>query len=117
MDKCTTEQFWAVAVITGLCALVVTQKSSLVNAIPIWVILTTFVIIACYGVFYVLDRHMTYHRNAQDLVSLIQDFPDCPERMKRVPDPLKLRSFTGSAFYLLWICGATIVSFTILLCE
>lgn len=114
MDKCTTEMFWAVAAITGFCALIVTQKSSLLNAMPCWILIAGIVIIVFYGIFYILHRHASYYLDAQDLVSLIRDFPECPKRMKREPAPWGLRSFIGSAFYILWVVGAGIVSISTL---
>ena len=114
MDKCTTEMFWAVAAITGFCAIIITQKSSLLNAMPLWILIASTAIIVFYGIFYILHRHATYYLNAQDLVSLIRDFPECPERIKREPAPWRLRSLIGSGFYVLWVLGAGIVSISTL---
>lgn len=110
MNKCTTEIFWAVAVITGFCALIVTQKPSFLKVMPYWIFIVAILIMVLYGIFYIIHRHLTYYLDAQDLVSLIRDIPYCPKRMKREPKPWKLRSFTGTAFYILWIIFAGVFS-------
>lgn len=110
MDKCGFGQLWAVATVTGLCALVVTQRNTVLAALPPWLIVVSIVGVTTYAVYYILHRHVTYYCNVQALVALLQDEPECPEILKASPTPWRLRSLIGSGFYVLWVVGAGLMS-------
>ena len=110
MDKCGSGQLWAVATVTGLCALVVTQRNTVLAALPPWLIVVSIVGVTTYAVYYILHHHVTYYSNVQALVALLQDEPECPEILKASPTPWRLRSLIGAAFYVLWVVGAGLMS-------
>ena len=115
MHKTTTEQFWAVAITTGLCVLVLTKRESILSALPVWLVFSAIVFLTIYAVYYIVLRHMTYYKNAEDLVSLLQNVDGCPQRLKAAPEPWRLQSLVGSGFYSLWVVGAGLVSITSIL--
>jgi hypothetical protein len=58
-DKCTTEQFWAVATILGVNAFLLTQQASFTFAAH-WVIIVHSAFISFYAMWFVIDRAKTY---------------------------------------------------------
>lgn len=60
-DKCTTEQFWAVATILGINAFLLTQRSDL-SFVPAWVVVVHSAVISFYAAWFVIDRAIAYRK-------------------------------------------------------
>jgi hypothetical protein len=58
-DKCTTEQFWAVATILGVNAFLLIQQANLTFAAH-WVIILHSAFISFYATWFVIDRAKAY---------------------------------------------------------
>ncbi len=78
-DKCTTEQFWAVATVLGVNAFLLTQRSDL-SFIPPWIVIVHSAVISFYAAWFVIDRAKGYREI------------DTGKRELRLPD------FTASVF-------------------
>ena len=110
MDKCGSNQLWAVATLTGLAIFSVTQKSTLINVMPQWFIFSSIIGFTIFAIGYVIFCHHTYYKNLEILVSMVSNDPDCPDFLKTTRKPWEPRSFIGSGFYLLWIVMAGLIS-------
>ena len=110
MDKCGSNQLWAVATVTGLAVFTVTQKSTLTNTLPTWIIIASIAGLTICAIGYVLHRHHTYYKNSEVLVSILKNDPECPDLLKNCRKPWEFITFIGSGFYLGWIIGAGIIS-------
>ncbi|SRR6266404_2545289 len=60
-DKCTTEQFWAVATVLGINAFLLTQRSDL-TFVPQWVVIVHSALVSFYGAWFVTDRAVAYRK-------------------------------------------------------
>lgn len=98
MDKCTTEQFWVVATLSGMHALAITQKKDLGNINP-WVIIATIVLATGYGLYFIVTRHLAYYRYRAQQVELFQNEPGIPAGMKESLHPWKGQALSGVGFY------------------
>ena len=58
-DKCTTEQFWAVATVLGVNAFLLTQRTDL-SFVPPWVVIVHSALISFYAAWFVVDRAKAY---------------------------------------------------------
>jgi hypothetical protein len=98
MDKCTTEQFWAVASLTAADGFVI-QSDKVSSGIA----LVAITIDTIYGVFFIFDRHFAFYRNRKLMGSLFKDERDAPDFLKTEPNPFRFYSLSGVLFYLLWV--------------
>ena len=105
MDKCTSEQFWAVGAITAFNGVLVTQARAVASTSLRWVLVGAVVMATAYAVYYIINRHKSYYLNRGALAELLQDAEQCPEFLKKVPNPQDARTWTGCAFYVLWVIG------------
>ena len=105
MDRCGSEQLWAVGAITGFNGLLVTQSTAIVSALPRWVPLIAVIAASAYAVYYIVYRHKMYYLYQAALAGLLQDYQECPEVLKKAKNPRDPRTCTGSAFYVLWVVG------------
>ena len=111
MDKCGSDQLWAVAVVTGLAVFTVTHKSTLTNTLPLWIIIASITGLTIFAIGFVLHRHHGYYKNVGALISILQNDPECPDLLKDSPPrSWELRTLIGSGFYLVWIIGAGVIS-------
>ena len=105
-DKCTTEQFWAVATLSGMNAFVISQKRDLLTALPPWAIILIITIPTIYGTLYVIHRHTRYYVYRGALATLLQDEASAPVFLKTCPPTWKGKSsLSGVLFYVMWIVG------------
>ena len=109
-DKCTTEQFWAVATLTGMNAFVITQKKDLLAASPTWAIIVVITILTIYGTYYVIHRHASYFFFRAELAKLLEGEADAPDFLKTCPPIWKGSSLSGVIFYVMWIVGLWLLS-------
>lgn len=112
MDKCTTEQFWAVAVITGLNGFLISQNSVIKSAIPGLAIVIAVTILTGYGIFYVIHRHESYYSFRSEQVEFLKDEIDIPPSLKWKPESLRKSCFTGVVFYVGWILTGWLATLT-----
>ena len=110
-DKCTTEQFWAVAALTGMNAFVIAQKKDLLDASPAWGIIAVVAILTIYGTWYVVHRHISYQFFRVELAKLLHDETEVPTFLKESPPLWKgFGALSGVVFYVLWIVSLGILS-------
>ncbi len=110
-DKCTTEQFWAVATLSGMNAFVIAQKKDLLTALPAWAVILIITVPTIYGTYYVIHRHTSYYVYRAALAKLLQNEADAPAFLKKCPPTWKGKSLSGVVFYVMWIVGLWAVSF------
>ncbi len=104
MDKCTTEQFWAVAILTGSDVFIITQSQNLAAKICYWILLVGITIATLWGVGFIIERHCGWYRSRVTLASLLQDEPDVPESLKGSPNIWYWKSVVfGFGFYVIWV--------------
>jgi hypothetical protein len=108
MDKCTVEQFWAVAALTGMQGFVITQKALLLESLPAFVIIFVTVVATLYVLGFVCMRHAIYRIYDAEFARLLADDADAPPFLK--PGPVswkrKVVFLSGVLFYSVW-CFAT----------
>lgn len=100
MDKCTTEQFWAIGALTAVGAFLICQKSCLLVELPAWSIIVTSVTSALYVAYLVIQRHIAYFALLAQLVELVTTDPSTPESIKGTVQPWRGHSLSGVIFYL-----------------
>jgi len=112
MDKCTTEQFWAVTTLTGLNLFIISekrnivrvlQKTSIIGVLPNWFILSIVTVATFYGAYFIIQRHISYYQYRADLAKLLQGEKDVPDFLKKCPDKWKGHSLSGVLFHTGWI--------------
>ena len=108
MDKCTTEQFWAIGIITGLDAFMFAQSSQILVVFSTWVVIAVCIVIGVYAIYYVIHRHKSYYQYRADLVSLVKGEPDAPAAMKSEKSPCSCSSLIGTGFYVAWLVLITV---------
>ena len=102
MDKCTTEQFWAVATLSGLDAVLLTQSDVVASTFAAALVVVAVVVFTLYGVYFVVDRHRAYYRLWGCLVDYLAD-KEAPEFFHVKHSPWKGSSLTGVVFFAGWI--------------
>jgi fatty acid desaturase len=115
MDKCTNEQFWAVATLSALYATAITQAAAALPGVPRWLIAVALSASAFYGLFFVGHRHKAYYDYRKDISKLVGDCPFAPDFMKTIGSAWELSRLTGIIFYSAWIIGGYVVAMYVLL--
>jgi hypothetical protein len=103
MDKCTSEQFWIVAAITGMDAFLLSQRSTITAYINTVAILAVLAIVTVYGVLFVVHRHKAYYDNRDLMQTLLKNESDVPDSMKFEVNAWSLSELTGVTFYASWV--------------
>src|SRR5437764_14677141 len=85
MDKCTSEQFWAVAALLAADAFVVDKRSVLLAAFPRWALLLFVCAATAYAIWFIIQRHVGYYRYRDDLAVLLAHEQDVPEFLQHEP--------------------------------
>ena len=107
MDKCTSEQFWAVGAITGLDAFLLSQTTQVKAVLQPWAVMLIVVLLSVYGTYFIIHRHVGYFDLYDRLVDLIKDEPEAPTMFKGYPSRWKGHSLSGMVFYCAWVAIAT----------
>lgn len=124
MDKCTSEQFWACATLSGLNVFLLLQKD-LVLSVPagLWLACSTLIILTGYGTFFIIHRHISYYKLRDSLISLLDDEKDVPQVFIRPGQQTVLQSLLGSiaalsgvTFYAVWPLLLAVFNIMHLLC-
>lgn len=103
MDKCTTEQFWAVGVITGLSALLISQSSIIQDKLPNYLVIVAQVILSAYGICFVVHRHVSFCKLERELSLLLKNETNAPKMFKQKHDWWEWCTLSGVVFYTVWI--------------
>ena len=103
MDKCTTEQFWAVAALTAADGFAITSAKSIVAAVTRCSVLFVLTIAVVWGVLFIIGRHRAYYKNRAAMVTLLQGEQDVPDFLKTPADPWSFNSLSGVVFYVGWV--------------
>jgi hypothetical protein len=115
MDKCTNEQFWAVASLTAADGFVITSHKDILERTPSWLVLTAITVATIYGIWFVIQRHFGYYRNRKAMASLLTHERDVPEFLKREPNLCSLNSLSGVVFFVGWIVAGCILCYFVML--
>ena len=99
MDKCTTEQFWAIGALTAFGAFLICQKSCLLVELPAWTIIATSTVLALYVAYYAL---------LGQLVDLVTTEPSLPQSLRDTISGWRGHNLSGVAFYL--ACDAVVTA-------
>jgi hypothetical protein len=94
MDKCTNEQFWAVASVTAADGFFVTQRKDLA-AVPSWLALGMLGVATTYSIYFVIHRHVAYYRLHNARCDLLRDETRIPFFMKRRANPRHPKELSG----------------------
>ena len=115
MDKCTTEQFWAVASLTAADAFIVSSREQLLHGLPRWFLLALITFASVYGVLFVIQRHLGFYRNRDAMAALLSDERDVPEFLRDEPRRRSFNSLSGVMFYVGWIVLGCVVCYVVTL--
>lgn len=111
MDKCTNEQFWAVATLSGMNGFALAQHKKLLGLVPVWALLAFVTIATAYGVWFIIGRHRTYYFYRKELANLLQDENVAPEFLKKVPPAWRPNTLSGVVFYIGWVVSLWLFTF------
>ena len=112
MDKCTTEQFWATGAITGMAAVLITKSLNVPLKSYGWIVSIVHFLLACYGCYFVIHRHLRYYELQGELAKLLKD-EDISPLLKVHGNPWRGHALSGVGFYVLWI---VITTFGVIAC-
>jgi len=115
MDKCTTEQFWAVAALLAADGFVIDKRAVLMAALPRCLLLLFVSAAAVYGICFIVQRHIGYYRYRDDLAVLLASENDIPEFLRHEPRPHSLNRFSGVTFYVLAVLIGSITCLAVIL--
>lgn len=110
MAKCTTEQFWAVATLSGMNAFVIAQAEVIKKLLPTLAILIALVLATGYGAWFIFHRHQSYYFLRRHLVRLLQDVEYAPQYMKTHSSATSATTLSGVVFYIGWVVGLFLIS-------
>lgn len=105
MDKCTTEQFWAVATLTGMDGAVLLQRHDIQGVAPAALLALLVAAANLYAVALVVSRHLIYCFYRRELAALLRDEPEVPRCLTRPLSPWSPSSLSGVVFYGGWIAA------------
>lgn len=124
MDKCTSEQFWACATLSGLNVFLLLQKD-LVLSVPagLWFGCSAVVILTAYGTFFIIHRHISYYKLQDSLISLLDDEEEVPQVFIRPGQQTVLQrilrsilALSGVTFYAVWPLVLAVFNIMHMLC-
>lgn len=105
MDKCTSEQFWAVGIITGLSVFLISQSSIIHEKLPNCsvIVIAAQLILSAYGIYFVVHRHVSYYRLERELSLLLKTEKNAPKMLQQKHSWWEVPSLSGVVFYIIWI--------------
>jgi hypothetical protein len=107
MDKCTSEQFWAVAAITGLNYFLVSQSSIIQKSELHNYVIVALVLLSPYGIYFVVHRHVSWFRLECELRKLLKDKTIAPKMLTKEIHWWSFTCLSGVLFYTVWILVVT----------
>lgn len=116
MDKCTNEQFWAVATLSALDAFVLTHHKLLLTTVALWVPMLLITVPATYACWFIVQRHRGYYFYRHHLSELLKDEQGIPCFLV-APRRSRINTFSGVAFYVgivlsFWMCVFGVLWYT-----
>lgn len=108
MDKCTNEQFWAVASLTAADAFFASQKNTFTTA-PHWLCMTLLTLATVYGVSFIIHRHLAYFQIYNARATLLQGEPHAPAFMTQIAPMYSIRVLSGVLFYIGWVIAGYVM--------
>lgn len=107
MDKCTTEQFWAITTFATFSLGVIAKpiRDSLEGTFPEWLIVFLVLLVGTFSLLYLVDRHLEYTRMWHSMARFLQG--------RSVPDAFGFRAQSPSRRP--GLSGVTLYSWYILL--
>ena len=102
MDKCTTEQFWAVGVCTGLSAFLISESKIIQGKFSSVAIIHVHALLSFYVICFVLHRHMSFYKLQKKLSEQLKDEPKILDMFKNKTEWWQWRTLSGVAFYTFW---------------
>jgi hypothetical protein len=103
MDKCTNEQFWAVAATTGMNAFLLSQKTTISSCINTTALLIILAVVTIYAIFFIINRHIGYYQNWNAMQNFLENESDVPNFMKLQLNPRSWKQLSGVVFYISWV--------------
>lgn len=105
MDKCTSEQFWAVGIITGLSVFLISESSIIQERLPncSFIVILAQVFLSAYGIIIVVHRHVSFYRLERELSLLLETEKNAPEMLKQKHAWWEVHTLSGVVFYTVWI--------------
>ncbi len=103
MDKCTREQFWAVAAVTGLNTFLITRDHELAYKGSSLVVILFVSFLTSLALCYIWHRHKAYYVNRQAQANLLKDVEEAPDFLRTCRGACAFGSLLGSGLYTLWI--------------
>jgi hypothetical protein len=103
MDKCTNEQFWAVAAVTGMNAFLLSQKTTICSCINTTAIFIVLAVVTIYAISFIINRHIAYYQNTNAMQTLLENESDVPNFMKLQLNPWSWKQLSGVVFYTSWV--------------
>lgn len=102
MDKCTTEQFWAVGALTAFGAFLISQKASILNEaeLPAWAVVAASLLLALYVAYLIVQRHTAYYALLTQLIDLVTTDSSLPQSVRDTISGWRGHSLSGVSFYL-----------------
>ena len=100
MDKCTSEQFWAIGVLTAVGGFFICQKSLILAELPAWSISGISIILAIYAGYWVIQRHKAYYDLLNDLKKLVEINEEESPQLIEMIVKWKGDKWSGLLFYL-----------------
>lgn len=102
MDKCTTEQFWAVGVSTGLSAFLISQSKIIQGCILPYAVMGVQAVLSFYVICFVVHRHMSFYNLERQLSGLLKDETIAPETFRQKHNWWQPQTLSGVGFYIFW---------------
>ncbi len=109
MDGCGRDQFWAVASISALNGLLITQTTQLGRFAPDWLLIGAAVFAAVYASYYIIHRHSCYYRYSREVAELLAGEELAPAWMREARNASDISTWLGSGFYVCWVVGSTVL--------
>lgn len=103
MDKCTVEQFWAVAITIGINSFLISNvKDFIDDKIFLVAILIFSTLLTFYAVFFIFHRSRAHVKHANILYQIIKSSNELTADIKdffKTSGKFKASDFSGSGFY------------------
>jgi hypothetical protein len=102
MDKCTSEQFWAVGVCTGLSAFLISESATIEKIFYDVAIIHVHAILSIYVICFVVHRHISFYKLQSKLSEVLKGEEIVQDMFENKTEPWHWRTLSGVAFYTLW---------------
>lgn len=101
MDRCQSEQMWALAAYAAACAFVISEKDAFLDGFSRDRLLVGLGIAGAATLVFVLERKWEYYRYRNDMARLVKDEADAPGYMKKEKSPWCWNSLIWLAVFVI----------------